>query len=105
MIALTCFRSLLDGLADFGRYDIKSKSATDMYRAGVPLERIQQLLGYHSVTTTEIYIMARLPDVAIPNMRSSPAEKPLSIRLQPARSEPRSCGSSAAWRAARFAFV
>jgi site-specific recombinase XerD len=57
------------GLADFGLYDIKGKGATDMYRAGVPLERIQHLLGHDSVTTTEIYIKAHLPDVAMPNMR------------------------------------
>jgi site-specific recombinase XerD len=57
------------GLTDFGLYDIKGKGATDMYRAGVPLERIQHLLGHDRVTTTEIYIKARLPDVATPNMR------------------------------------
>lgn len=57
------------GLTDFGIYDTKGKGATDMYRAGVPIERIQQLLGHDSVTTTEIYIKARLPDVAMPNMR------------------------------------
>lgn len=57
------------GLSDFGIYDIKGKGATDMYRAGVPIERIQQLLGHESVTTTEVYLKARLPDVAMPNMR------------------------------------
>ena len=56
-------------LSDFGMYDIKGKGATDMYRAGVPVERIQHLLGHESVTTTEIYLKARLPDVAMPNMR------------------------------------
>lgn len=60
------------GLSDFGLYDIKGKGATDMYRAGVSLERIQHLLGHDSVTTTEIYIKARLPDVAMPNMREIP---------------------------------
>ena len=40
-----------------------------MMRAGVPIERIQHLLGHESVTTTEIYIKARLPDIAMPNMR------------------------------------
>lgn len=40
-----------------------------MLRAGVPIEQIQQLLGHDSVTTTEIYIKARLPDLAMPNMR------------------------------------
>lgn len=61
-------------LADFGLYDIKGKGATDMYRAGVPLERVQHLLGHDSVTTTEIYIKARLPDVAMPNMREIPMQ-------------------------------
>jgi integrase len=41
-------------------YDIKGKGATDMYRSGVPLERIQMLCGHDSVTTTEIYIKARM---------------------------------------------
>lgn len=60
------------GLSDFGLYDIKSFSATGLYRAGVSLERIQHLLGHDSVTTTEIYIKARLPDVSMPNMREIP---------------------------------
>jgi len=58
------------GLTDFGLYDIMGKGATDMFRAGVPLERVQHLLGHDSVTTTEIYIKARLPGVAMPNMRT-----------------------------------
>ncbi len=58
------------GLTDFGLYDLKGKGATDMFRAGVPIERIQHLLGHESVTTTEVYIKARLPDVAMPNMRA-----------------------------------
>jgi len=57
------------GLSDFGLYDCKAKGASDMYRAGVPIERIQQLLGHESVTTTEVYIKTRLPEVAMPNMR------------------------------------
>jgi integrase len=57
------------GLSDFGMYDIKGKGATDMYRAGVPLEKIQMLLGHESVTTTEIYIKARLTDPVMPNQR------------------------------------
>lgn len=43
-------------------------SATDMFRAGVPLHVIQQLCGHDSPTTTEIYIKARLPDSSSPNM-------------------------------------
>jgi integrase len=56
-------------LTNFGMYDLKGKGATDMYRAGVPIEQIQQLLGHESITTTEIYIKARLPDISMPNMR------------------------------------
>jgi integrase len=59
-----------EGLTDFGMYDLKAKGATDMYRAGTPAAVIQQLLGHESVTTTEIYIKARLPDIAMPNMRA-----------------------------------
>lgn len=58
------------GLSDFGMYDLKAKAATDMYRAGTPIAEIQHMLGHDSVTTTEIYIKARLPDVAMPNMRA-----------------------------------
>jgi integrase len=58
------------GLTDFGMYDLKGKGATDMMRSGVPIERIQHLLGHESVTTTEIYIKARMPDIAMPNMRT-----------------------------------
>lgn len=53
----------------FGIYDIKGKGATDMYRAGIPIERIQQLLGHTSVRTTEIYLKGRLPEVVAPNSR------------------------------------
>ena len=67
-------------LTDFGMYDLKGKGATDMYRAGMPIERIQHLLGHESVTTTEVYIKASLPDVAMPNMRQIGA-KPLSQAL------------------------
>lgn len=66
-----------ENLTDFGMYDLKGKGATDMYRTGTPIERIQHLLGHESVTTTEIYIKARLPDVSMPNMREM-AEKEVS---------------------------
>lgn len=62
------------GLTDFGMYDLKGKGATDMMRSGVPIERIQHLLGHESVTTTEIYIKARMPDIAMPNMREMVAQ-------------------------------
>ena len=54
-------------IVDFGMYDLKGKAATDMYRSGVPLERIQHLLGHTSITTTERYIKARLPDLVESN--------------------------------------
>lgn len=57
------------GLRDFGIYDIKGKGATDMYRAGTPLEVIQHLIGHDSVTTTEIYIKARMATPSMPNQR------------------------------------
>lgn len=66
------------GITDFGLYDLKGKGATDMLRAGIPIERIQQLLGHESITTTEIYLKARLPDVAMPNMRELLREETLT---------------------------
>jgi integrase len=53
----------------WGIYDLKGKGATDMYRAGIPLEQIQMLAGHDSVTTTEIYIKQRLVDPVMPNQR------------------------------------
>jgi integrase len=44
----------------FGIYDLKGKGATDMYLDDVPLEKIQRLCDHASITTTEIYIKARL---------------------------------------------
>lgn len=67
------------GLTDFGMYDLKGKGATDMYRAGTPLERIQHLLGHDSVITTEVYLKARLPDIAMPNMREMQAPRQQNI--------------------------
>jgi integrase len=55
------------GLKDFGIYDLKGKAATDMYRSGVPLEKIQHLLGHSSITTTERYIKARMPSLVESN--------------------------------------
>lgn len=51
----------------FGFYDLKGKGATDMWRAGVPLEQIQVLCGHESVTTTEIYVKARWVETVEPN--------------------------------------
>lgn len=56
-------------ISDFGLYDIKAMSATDMYRNGVPIEQISHLLGHESITTTEIYIKSRITDPVMPNKR------------------------------------
>jgi len=50
-------------------YAMKAKGATDMWRAGVPLEQIQLLCGHDSVTTTERYVKAHWRDVVKPNTR------------------------------------
>ena len=55
------------GVPGFGFYDMKGKGATDMWRAGVPIEQIQLLCGHDSVTTTEIYVKARWIDTVQPN--------------------------------------
>ena len=69
---------------DFGIYDMKSKAATDMYLAGVPLEKIQHLCGHASITTTEIYVKSRIvADVEINDrdlkLPDSPPEKKQKI--------------------------
>jgi len=51
----------------FGFYDLKGKGATDMWLAGVPLEKIQVLCGHDSVTTTEIYVKCRWRGTVTPN--------------------------------------
>jgi site-specific recombinase XerD len=53
----------------FGIYDLKGKGATDMYQSGIALEYIQALAGHDSVTTTEIYIKARLNKPVMSNTR------------------------------------
>lgn len=53
----------------FGIYDLKGKGATDMYQNGIALEHIQALAGHESVTTTEIYIKARLNKPVMSNTR------------------------------------
>ena len=52
---------------DFGICDLRAKGATDMYRAGVPIRHIQNLLGHKSVRTTEIYLKQLVPDTVRPN--------------------------------------
>ena len=55
------------GVASFGLQDLKTKGATDMYLAGVPLEQIQALCGHESAITTEIYVKRHLKTIAQPN--------------------------------------
>jgi integrase len=55
------------GVASFGYYDLKGKGATDMWLAGVPLEKIQVLCGHGSITTTERYVKSRWRGVVQPN--------------------------------------
>lgn len=57
------------GVGDFAPYDLKAKSATDMYEAGSPLEDIRQLCGHESVKTTEIYIKRHSLKAVMPNER------------------------------------
>ena len=57
MVRRYCLKA---GAETFGLMDVLAKGATDMCLAGVPLERIQMLMGHRSMQTTEIYIK-RLP--------------------------------------------
>lgn len=54
-------------IPSFGFRDLKGKGATDMWKAGVPIERIQLLCGHADKTTTEKYIKARWSEAAQPN--------------------------------------
>lgn len=51
----------------FGFRDLKGKGATDMWRAGVPIEQIQLLCGHEDKTTTEIYVKQRWHEAAAAN--------------------------------------
>jgi len=66
-------RQAAAGVASFGYYDLKGKGATDMWLAGVPLERIQALCGHESVTTTERYVKSRWRGVVQPNQLANGA--------------------------------
>ena len=54
-------------IPSFGFRDLKGKGATDMWRAGVPIEEIQALCGHEDKSTTEIYVKQRWHDVVEPN--------------------------------------
>jgi site-specific recombinase XerD len=60
----------IGGIESFGLQDLKAKGATDMYKAGVPIEIICELLGHSSVTTTEIYIKQHMVTIAVTNQLS-----------------------------------
>lgn len=57
----------LRDMPPFGLRDLKGKGATDMWLAGVPIERIQLLCGHADKATTERYIKARWRETAQPN--------------------------------------
>ena len=72
MLRRYCIKADVD---TFGLMDVRAKGATDMYLAGVPLERIQMLMGHKSVQTTEIYIKRLLATV------STVAPNPVNMSL------------------------
>lgn len=57
----------LADMPSFGLRDLKGKGATDLWRAGEPIERIQLLCGHADKGTTERYIKARWTETAEPN--------------------------------------
>ena len=65
----------LASMESFGLRDLKGKGATDMWLAGVPIERIQLLCGHASKATTEKYIKARWRETAEPNQLEVKARK------------------------------
>lgn len=56
-----------EAIPSFGFRDLKGKGATDMWKAGTPIERIQLLCGHADKATTEKYIKARWSEAAAPN--------------------------------------
>lgn len=57
----------LEAMPPFGFRDLKGKGATDMWRAGVPIELIQHLCGHADKATTEIYVKQRWHETAVAN--------------------------------------
>ncbi|MGB5807258.1 site-specific integrase [Castellaniella sp.] len=62
-------RVKMPGLQPFGFRDLKGKGATDMWLAGVPIERIQALCGHKDKATTEIYVKQRWRESVASNDR------------------------------------
>jgi integrase len=56
-------------IPSFGFRDLKGKGATDMWRAGTPIEQIQALCGHKTKTTTERYVKQRWREAVQPNTR------------------------------------
>jgi integrase len=54
-------------IPSFGFRDLKGKGATDMWKGGTAIERIQLLCGHADKATTEKYIKARWSEAAAPN--------------------------------------
>jgi integrase len=73
------------GVQNFKLYDLKGKAATDMYKSGVPLEKIQSLLGHTSVLTTERYIKSKLSEIAMPNVNDPLARRRTTSRKSPTK--------------------
>lgn len=59
----------LEPMHSFGFRDLKGKGATDMWRAGVPIEQIQALCGHKNKTMTERYVKQRWHEAVQPNTR------------------------------------
>ncbi len=55
-------------MLSWGFRDLKGKGATDMWRAGVPIEQIQLLCGHANKSTTETYVKQRWREAAQQNM-------------------------------------
>lgn len=55
-------------VTDFGLRDLRAKGATDMYRAGIDIRQIQQLLGHSTEATTRIYLKGYVGEIVKPNM-------------------------------------
>lgn len=59
----------LPDLEPFGFRDLKGKGATDMWLAGVAIERIQALCGHKDKATTETYVKSRWRESVASNSR------------------------------------
>jgi len=58
----------IEAMPSLGFRDLKGKCATDMWRAGDPIEKIHLLCGREDKTPTEMYIKQRWRETAGPSM-------------------------------------